>query len=81
MANEESLQETLNQIGSRLKDLRKKKGYTSAETFSYDFDLPRVHYWRIESGKANLTVKTLLRILSIHRMDIADFFSGWEKDD
>jgi transcriptional regulator with XRE-family HTH domain len=72
---EKSVQKTLEEIGQKLRELRKKKGYTSAETFAYDYDLPRVHYWRIEKGKVNITIKSLHKLLSIHKVSIDEFFS------
>ncbi len=68
------MKNTLVRIGSRLTDLRKKKGYTSHEDFAYDFDLPRVQYWRIEKGKANITLKSLCKLLVIHNLSIEEFF-------
>lgn len=61
-------------IGEKLAELRRKKGYTSYETFAFDHDLPRVHYWRIEKGKVNVTFKSLIRILAIHNLTVEDFF-------
>jgi transcriptional regulator with XRE-family HTH domain len=72
---DKTVQKTLEDIGQKLTALRKKKGYTSHETFAYDFDLPRVHYWRIEKGKVNLTIKSLLKILSIHKITLDEFFA------
>ena len=62
------------EIGERLTELRRKKGYTSYETFAFDHGLPRVHYWRIEKGKANITFKSLMRILAIHNLTFEEFF-------
>jgi transcriptional regulator with XRE-family HTH domain len=72
----DTLQHTLNLIGTQLVLLRKKKGYKSHETFCYDFDLPRMQYWRMENGKTNVTLKSLHRVLDIHNMPVEDFFSS-----
>jgi transcriptional regulator with XRE-family HTH domain len=77
---EDTLKSTLERIGSKLTDLRKQKGYTSHEDFAYDFDIPRVQYWRIEKGKTNVTVKSLCRILSIHNISLEDFFCLLNKE-
>jgi len=69
-------EEALKQIGERLVELRKQAGYSSYETFAYDYELPRMQYWRIEKGKVNITLKSLLRILEIHKITIFDFFSS-----
>ena len=71
---EEALNNTLARIGAKLTSLRKKKGYTSHEDFAYDHDLPRVQYWRIEKGKANITIKSLCKLLSIHDVSVEEFF-------
>jgi transcriptional regulator with XRE-family HTH domain len=69
-----SLTPVLEQIGSRLRILREKKGYESIKDFALDHDLPMIQYWRIEKGKANLTLKSLNRLLAIHRVSMEDFF-------
>jgi transcriptional regulator with XRE-family HTH domain len=75
IVKEEVLKSTLERIGARLTELRKQKGYTSHEDFAYDYDLPRVQYWRIEKGKANLTIRSLYRILAIHKLSVDEFFA------
>lgn len=77
---EDTLKTTLERIGAKLTDLRKQKGYSSHEDFAYDYDIPRVQYWRIEKGKTNLTIKSLCRLLTIHRITIEDFFCTLQKD-
>jgi transcriptional regulator with XRE-family HTH domain len=77
---EEIFKDTLERIGSRLTDLRKQKGYSSHEDFAYDYELPRVQYWRIEKGKANVTIRSLYRILAIHKLSIEEFFCMLQKD-
>lgn len=73
--SEEEIQIKLEEIAGKLKQLRKDKGYSSYETFAYDNSLNRVQYWRIENGQ-NITLKTLLKILSIHNISIEDFFKS-----
>jgi transcriptional regulator with XRE-family HTH domain len=77
---EELLDATLKEIGTNLAELRRKKGYTSHESFAYDHDIPRVHYWRIENGRTNLTIRSLMRILSIHQLGLNEFFNLIEKN-
>ena len=66
--------ETLIRIGKELAALRVRKGYTSHETFAHDFHLPRVQYWRIERGRTNCTMNSLMKILQIHDMSLEAFF-------
>jgi transcriptional regulator with XRE-family HTH domain len=70
---EETLNPLLEKMGKKLRELRLKKGYKSHETFAFDFELPRMHYWRIENGKTNLTFKTLLKILKVHKISFEEF--------
>ena len=60
-------------VAKKIKELRIKADYTSAESFAYDHNLNRVQYWRVESG-TNATLKTLLKILDIHKISLAEFF-------
>ena len=60
-------------IGLKLKELRIKKGYKSHENFAFDNELSRMQYWRMEKGIANCTIKSLLKVLSIHNISLKDF--------
>lgn len=64
----------LQNIGEKLRDLRIKNGYTSYESFAFDYEIPRMQYWRMEKGKTNITIKSLLKILDIHKITIEEFF-------
>ena len=77
---EEALSNTLVRIGAKLTVLRKTKGYSSHEDFAYDHDLPRVQYWRIEKGRANVTIKSLCRLLAIHDLSVEEFFYQMYKE-
>jgi len=66
----------IKRIGDRIKELRIQKGYTSYETFAFEFDLPRVQYGRLEKGAANFHIASLLRILDIHKISLEEFFKG-----
>lgn len=72
---EENTDERITRISQRVKQLRLKANYTSAESFAHDNELNRVQYWRVESG-ANVTLKTLLTILDIHKISLSEFFEG-----
>ena len=66
-------EEWIKHIATKLKELRKSKGYSSYETFALDNGLDRKQYWRAESG-SNLTLRSLIKILSIHNHDLITFF-------
>lgn len=63
------------QIGKKLKYLRESKGIKNYEKFAVQNDISRSHYWNIENGEVNLTLKTLCRILDALDMKIEDFFA------
>ncbi len=63
----------LKDVGIILRELRLKKGYSSAENFSYDFELNRTNYWRWENGQ-NITLKSMFRICEIHEISLRNFF-------
>ncbi|RTQ53429.1 XRE family transcriptional regulator [Hymenobacter gummosus] len=75
MKSREDTDPRLHQIGARLRELRVAAGYSSYETFAFEHELPRVTYGKHEKG-SNITMKSLLRILDIHRISLADFFAG-----
>lgn len=64
-------------VSERLKEIRKEKGFSSYETFAVDNDLDRKQYWRVENGH-NITIKTLMKILEIHKKDPSVFFKEIE---
>lgn len=71
---QKSLEVKLKQIGIGLSELRRRKGYETIRDFAKAYKLPEIQYWRIENGKTNLTLKSLTRLLQIHRLTLEDFF-------
>jgi len=64
-------------VSQQLKELRKGAGYTSYEDFALQHEFDRKQYWRIENG-ANITLKTLVKILEKHNKDLPSFFKEIE---
>ncbi len=64
-------------VAQKLKKMRIDKGYTSYEQFAWDNEINRVQYWRIESG-ANITIKSLIKVLDAHKITLKDFFEDLE---
>ncbi|MCD9015250.1 hypothetical protein [Parachryseolinea silvisoli] len=60
--------------GKVFKYLRILAGFTSYESFAFTTNFPRAQYWRVETGKHNLTLKTLAKLLKIHGLTMFDFF-------
>ena len=61
-------------IGKKLREIRESKGIKNYEKFAIQNDFSRSHYWNIENGEVNLTLKTLVRILNSLDVRIQDFF-------
>lgn len=73
----DDLDPRLLQIAAKLRQLRIAAGYSSYEAFAFDHELPRVSYGKHEKG-SNITMKSLLRLLDIHKVTLAQFFSNLE---
>jgi len=68
--NVEDIQE---QIGKQIKKIREEKGIKNYEKFAIGIDMSRSYYWNVEKGKANLTIKTLCKILNALDVKLIDF--------
>lgn len=73
--SDKEIDEQIQKIATKIKELRKAKGFTSYETFAFEHNINRVQYWRIEKGQ-NITLKTLLKVLDIHEITLSDFFKN-----
>jgi transcriptional regulator with XRE-family HTH domain len=60
-------------IGNKIRELRKKAGYTSYENFAFDNDLSPRYYWSVEKGR-NMRLEYFLKILNIFKISPQDFF-------
>ena len=68
------LDEIISLLGQSLVELRVAKGYSSYENFAYEHGLSRMQYYQMEKG-TNCTLKSLVRVLNAHELDIFMFFS------
>ena len=73
-SKEEFTAEQLANLGKRLKQLRKERGFGNYEKFAFHHDINRVQYGRYESGK-DLRFTSLLKIIHALGMTPAEFFS------
>ena len=64
----------LKNIGLRIKQLRKKLGYTSYETFANEHDIHRVQWGRYEQG-LDMYTSTLVKIAKLLGVSMKEFFS------
>jgi hypothetical protein len=74
MQSQKTFTSLLTNIGFKLAELRERKGYSTIKDFVIAHDLPEIQYWRMEKGKSNLTLKSLMKILNIHGMSVEEFF-------
>lgn len=72
---EEINQEALKKFGARLRELRKAKGYKTAEAAANKLYIQRAQYTRYESGKANFNYLTMIEVLNKMEIPISEFFS------
>ncbi len=62
-------------LGTRIKELRMKKGYTNYENFAFEHNIPRSQFGRYEKGE-DLRYSSLIKIIRAFDMTIEDFFEG-----
>ena len=79
MKNGMTLENLMEQIGLALAHLRLELGYDTIKDFTTEFGLPMIQYWRIERGRANITLRSLHKLLSIHRLTLQQFFCRLEQ--
>jgi len=65
--------EFLTKLGARIKELRVKKSI-SQKDLAMECNFEKASMSRIESGKTNITVLTLYKIISALDADVKDFF-------
>jgi DNA-binding XRE family transcriptional regulator len=62
-------------IGDSLKQLRIRAGYKTAGSFAQANKLSKMSYANIEKGQGNIRMKALVKLLHIHKITLAEFFS------
>jgi transcriptional regulator with XRE-family HTH domain len=72
--SEKKLHTLLERIGCALAYLRVKKGFSTKKEFAKQYGLPAIQYWRIERGKTNIRLNTLMTLLAIHELELQEFF-------
>lgn len=77
---EKFIQDTLNKLGERLRQLRKDKGYSNYEFFAYENKISRSQYGRYEKG-TDLRFSSFLKLIHIHDITLSEFFAEGFEDD
>ena len=76
--NEEYFQQQIENLGKRIKSIRKAKGHKNHEKFAYEKGINRSQYWRYEKGE-DMKFSNLLRVLQGLDISLAEFFEeGFE---
>lgn len=71
-------EDQITNLGERIKNLRKEKGYKSYELFAYQHEISRTQYGGYENGK-DMRFSSLLRLLNALDISLEEFFSeGFE---
>ncbi|KAB2915565.1 MAG: helix-turn-helix transcriptional regulator [Bacteroidetes bacterium] len=63
-------------IAEKVKKLRIEKGYTSYRNFADEHEIEPKQYWKLEEGKSDFRISSLIRILEIHNIKLEEFFRG-----
>ncbi|HEV2990289.1 MAG TPA: helix-turn-helix transcriptional regulator [Candidatus Angelobacter sp.] len=77
MTNHPSLQQVAKLLGARIRQLRKKKGW-SQEEFAMICDLHRSHMGKIERGETNLRLSTLMVMARHLEVRVEDLLAAAE---
>jgi len=68
----------MQQLGARIRAIRKLKGYTSFEKFANEHDIHRTQWGKYETGE-DMYVSTLMKVIKVLDISIEEFFSeGFE---
>jgi transcriptional regulator with XRE-family HTH domain len=60
-------------LGRRIRQIRVEQE-TSQESLAYEAGLERAYYWKLENGRINVTLETLVKIADALGVDIAELF-------
>jgi transcriptional regulator with XRE-family HTH domain len=63
-------------IGCRIKKFRQKLGL-SQEKFALEIDMDRTYFASVESGKRNISVVNLEKIIKGLKVSLGEFFEGF----
>jgi len=67
--------DVLRDLGRRVAELRASRGLTQ-ERFSEDADITVQYLQRVEAGRENLTVRSLVRLANLLHVSITDLFAA-----
>ena len=76
----EKVEKQINNLAKKFRELRKSKGYSNYEPFSFDFEIGRSQWGRYEKG-ADIRFSTLVSILDKCGVSLKEFFSEGFEDE
>lgn len=65
----------IKKIGLRLKQLRKERGFSNSDDFTYKYQLNRSQYGKYEAGSEDLRLSSLIKILEKLDIGLSEFFN------
>lgn len=71
---EQLTQKQIENLGKRIRGLRKAQGFTNAEIFAYEHGISRSQYARYERGE-DLRFSTLIKLLTAFGISLNEFFN------
>ena len=79
--HDEYTRRQLEQLGKRIKALRKEAGFSNYEQFAFQNEINRSQYNRYENGE-DLRFSSLLRVLKALDIPLKDFFAeGFDENE
>ena len=77
----EKIEQQLTNLGKRIRQLRKAKGYRNYEQFAFQHNINRSSYSRFENGE-DMRFSSLLKVLEALDINLQDFFSeGFDQNE
>lgn len=81
-SNEEVRKMITSQVGERIRSLRKSKTGLSQEKFANEIGMDRTYFAGVESGKRNISLLNLEKIIKGLNVTFSEFFSDkWDMED
>jgi transcriptional regulator with XRE-family HTH domain len=74
LSSKGTLEKQIENLGNRIKQLRKKKGFTNYEFFAYENRIGRSQYGKYEQG-VDMQFSSILKLIEIHGISVKEFFS------
>lgn len=67
-ARKKEMQQLNIQVGSRLREIRERNGYTQ-EQFAETLNISEVHYRKLENGRYRIVNENLVKLYQVYRID------------